>query len=462
LDVESPQGLRALRILNALLWQDPPADLGERVRALLEPWNASDETPQVVRRFAPTRWQDCLHLLLGLPASPERLHLLADLRRISLMVPIASGFRYHDTDQPLFAFLRALFARGLLSYEVFRPAAYLRPFRVMRDARWTADDHDLHALLETYQDRLVGEVAQLLNPENFFVILAYPRPLSGSRWLLAGADAHSRLQLGELVGTAGSYSPETLAQAIIRLARAEAVEPADGRERDELLASLSAFHQSTLKALFAVSAHSRRILCEALDWREALPLVQLVENLAQPPSEEPGSDLHDADALEVSMVRAVFARIDSALAEEVLAQLIRGKAGVEDVATLVSAIGGWNRANVLRGIKHNGHVSLKAYGLLPLTRGEDELVERYLELQRQTRIGQNFGRARRANFASALETAMVHLAQVGGYRDVAHLEWDIEARIVRQATGTDAVWTVGAYTPSGDPGGGAGSLAGDT
>lgn len=437
-------GLRLLRILNTCLWQDPPPDLGERVRAFLEPLKEFDERQRLVRRLSAARWQDFLHLLLGQPSSPQHLRLLADLHRMEYGISLS---RSYDTYEPLLGLLRTLFARDLLSYELFCHAVFLRPFfDFMRDGWWAKEDHALRKRVEAYQDRLVGEVAQHLSQENFSVLLAFERPLSGSHWLLAAARAHSNLQPEELVGTAGQYSPRTLAQAIIRLARAQAALPADEFVRAELVTSLRGFPQSTLKALFGVAAHARRILCEALGWREAIPLVELVESLAEPASGEHGADVPDSDGLDVSLVREVLAHVNAALAEEVLDLLVRGKAGVENVATLVCAVGCWNRASVLKGLKHNGLVSIKAYGLLPLTKGEDEVMERYLELQRQARIGQNFGMGRRASHAAAIETAMIHLAQVGGYRDAAHLEWEMEARIVGQATRTESAWTVGAYT----------------
>lgn len=445
LQAEQTQGLRLLRLLNLCIWQSPPRDLEERVKAFLQPGERLHD--KSIRGLAVARWVDCRQLLPCLPASDGLRELLVYLRPLHLLLPDprSLGFYYYIDEQPLYLLISTLFTYNLFSYKIFYHMAFLQHHHLMKDAWWKKGDEALYQQARTYQEILVGESAQNLSEENYLLLLAFERPLSGCSWLLAAAQAYDTLRPGKLIGAASEYSPDTLTQAIIRLARARDVEPTEPQARAELLARLRAFSRSTLKMLFGVAAHARRLLCEALDWQELLPLVDLVERLAEPVLGEDGTSSLDAE-LDIVPAQAVLARINSDLAEEALAILAQGKAGVENAATLLRALGGWNRASVLRGVKHNGHLSIKAYGLLPLREGEEEVMERYLELQRQVRIGRSFGPSRRANHAAALEIALAHLAQVGSYRDAAHLEWEVEARIVRQATAANSTWTVGTYT----------------
>lgn len=441
------QGLRALRILNACLVQTP-VDVVGHIRSFLKPFQESSRGRFSVKE----RVQDCFNLLIGLPDSPQLLDLLVELRPSNPWAPGSDWtYRAYDAAEPLRGLLRTLYAYDLWTYEAFRRIALLLPYRFMAEEFWQ-DETNLafRRRIASYQEQLVSEVAQDLSAKNFPVIYTFKRPLLGARWLLAAACAHSRLHLGELVGTGGDHSPETLEQAVIRLARAQESEPADEHERAELARSLRNFPETTLKSLFAVAVHARRVLCLALGWEKVLPLVDLVENLASLSFDEGSTDIPNSvsplsGVVDVAAVRGVLANVEDELAEEVLGLLARGKAGVENAATLVRAVGGWNRASVLKGLKRSGQVSIKAYGLLPLTRGEDEVVERYLELQRQAQLGQKFGPSRRATHAAAVEAAIANLAQTGGYRDAAHLKWEMEARIVQQSAGAGTIWTIGSY-----------------
>jgi hypothetical protein len=149
--------------------------------------------------------------------------------------------------------------------------------------------------------------------------------------------------------------------------------------------------------------------------------------------------------LDVAAVRGALARVPANLAQEMLAQLCKAKAGVENSAMLVRAVGGWNSAAVEQGLKRYGQVSIKAYGLLPLTRGEDETLERYLRLQKIARAGNAFILGRRATHAAAVQAALANLAQVAGYADAAHVEWAMEMKVVQGMALTGREWTAGEY-----------------
>ncbi|WP_343952454.1 DUF4132 domain-containing protein [Nonomuraea longicatena] len=108
---------------------------------------------------------------------------------------------------------------------------------------------------------------------------------------------------------------------------------------------------------------------------------------------------------------------------------------------LVSAVMGWNRAEVLKRVKHNALRGIAAFGMLPLA-PDETVLDRYLALRECAKKGAKLGPNRRHSHAAAVAVALDHLAQVAGVSEVSRLEWDCEARI---ATETPTVAEVGDY-----------------
>lgn len=108
---------------------------------------------------------------------------------------------------------------------------------------------------------------------------------------------------------------------------------------------------------------------------------------------------------------------------------------------LVSAVMGWNRAQVLKRVKHNALQGIAAFGMLPLA-PDETVLDRYLALRESAKKGTKFGPDRRHSHAAAIAVALDHLAQVAGVPEASRLEWDCEARI---ATETPMEAEVGAY-----------------
>gem|GEM_PF-623922 len=485
-------GLRLVSVLNAVIVEYAPPDILGRIAAhlrnLTEALSEKAKSIGCIGFTGHPMLQDCLNLLVGLKSSPELFGLLEELNPVP---PWHSGndwtclvhqgdvrvtntstqtwhsgndwtYLVHDAAEPFLGLLRNLSAYGALDYEIFQHIARLIPYTFMDDTAYMWERNSsviseaFSQQLEAYRQRLIAEVAPHLSEKNCHVILAYRGILRGASWLLLAARLHTARQLKDLVGVGGPDSPRTVEQAVIRIARAEDIEPASGEERQQLLAQLREFPQATLKALFGVATHARRLLCEALDWQEALPLVMLVEEFAArrfpsaPYGERISMDVPNSTdplsgVLDVVAVRGALECVPEAVAQEMLALLCKAKAGVENTAMLVRAAGGWNRAAVEQGLKRNGQVSIKAYGLLPLTRGEDEVLERYLRLQKIARVGNAFIPGRRATHAAAVQAALANLAQVAGYTDAAHLEWAMEMKVVQDMALTERMWTAGEY-----------------
>lgn len=105
------------------------------------------------------------------------------------------------------------------------------------------------------------------------------------------------------------------------------------------------------------------------------------------------------------------------------------EAGGADVARLlklvpndvVAAALGLRRGPVMTRVANDSPVGLTAYGMLPPADGET-VLDRWVALREVHRRGMEFAPERRRQHASALDVALEHLAQVGGYADAAALD----------------------------------------
>ncbi|GAA1394525.1 hypothetical protein GCM10009662_05030 [Catellatospora coxensis] len=105
------------------------------------------------------------------------------------------------------------------------------------------------------------------------------------------------------------------------------------------------------------------------------------------------------------------------------------EAGGADVARLlklvpndvVAAALGLRRGAIMTRVAKDSPVGLTAYGMLPPSDGET-VLDRWVALREVHRRGMEFSAERRRQHAVALDVALEHLAQVGGYADAAALD----------------------------------------
>jgi len=212
-------------------------------------------------------------------------------------------------------------------------------------------------------------------------------------------------------------------------------EPADPAERKAFIEELRAYPPASLKHLLPVAAHARGVLAEALGLTQALPLIREVLATAGVETKTLSwmSDVrHSTDptlgVLDVPAAQAAIAEAGTPLAREVLTLFRLAQTGAENAALLYEAVGGWNRPRVLEGLAKRNQTCVKAYGLLPLQRGDDELIERYTWLKQFTREARQWGAKRRATGEAAAEVALANLSQTAGRADLARLELLTAAR----------------------------------
>lgn len=108
---------------------------------------------------------------------------------------------------------------------------------------------------------------------------------------------------------------------------------------------------------------------------------------------------------------------------------------------LIEAIAGWNRTEITQLLAKRKQLAVKAYGLLPLERGHEEVLERYLFLQQFLKESKKFGAEKQANEQIAVQKALAYLAQIAGYPNAQHLE-SIEAHLNEKIAPETCHWSI--------------------
>lgn len=307
-----------------------------------------------------------------------------------------------------------------------------------------------------YCDRLGWETAQNLSKDNYN-ILTQIKGLCGSRYLLQAALQHSINKLGKLLypHQPGEYDyrlqakqiklRDRLAAAVIHLALASDTEPQLATERQALIAQLKTFPSATLKYLLPIAIHSQHILCEALGWQQALPLIESLNSITSRSNTSFNARrTKDLELMEVSALRSALEQAGEVLAGEVWTLWREAKVTTNSIALLIEAIAGWNRAEIENSLPKRKQLAVKAYGLLPLERGQDE-VQCYLFLKQFAQESKKFGSERQSSEQAAVQVALTYLAQTAGYHDITRLEWAMEARLIEEITPANCNWVIGDY-----------------
>jgi hypothetical protein len=94
---------------------------------------------------------------------------------------------------------------------------------------------------------------------------------------------------------------------------------------------------------------------------------------------------------------------------------------------------GWNTESIVDGINRDRQIAIKAFGLVPLTGGEDETLERYRVLKEIDRDAREYGPERILNTRAAVAAGLANLAQTAGFTGLMRMEWALEARLTGAA-----------------------------
>jgi len=112
-----------------------------------------------------------------------------------------------------------------------------------------------------------------------------------------------------------------------------------------------------------------------------------------------------------------------------LLEAYRNASQLTHTLTLFEAKLGFNTEQLQAAIAKHIQFPISVYGLVPLERGEEETLERYLLLKKTAKESTKYGAERQGNIRAAVQEGLTHLAKTAGYPDVARLEWAMESRL---------------------------------
>lgn len=488
-------------ILDTLLKSSPPSSIPQYVERRLtyilsHPFGNDDDkrtvswsTDPSMEHFEP-RESGCLRILLELPPSSDTLDLIEkivlgnldiqiDAALLDWSSPLVFVSAYYPYRLWISGLMQRLYEQDRLDYKLFAEAVRRSPYvleeltQCLRSGDFTywsgtgeyggrhrfSYSEEFMTTIAEFVEHLLDDVLSKAN-ETAYSTLKNVRNLSGPRWLLTAAALHRDFHLKKLVLCGSGSYPDYLYRkgidsVVIHLAQSPDMEPSLEDERARLIAELRTFPTQTLKYLLPVTPHGRGILLEALDWRAAESLIDILMQIAAQgyrrsghyyeAKDVPNSDDPESGMVDIHEVRKAVSEAGEELAHEVCELFRAARIGVEHTVMLVEAVAGWNRVEVEKGFQKRNQRAVKAYGLLPLQRGLDEAVERYTALKQFAKESRKFGPERQTNERAAVQSAMSNLAQVAGYQDVMRLEWDMEARLSSEVAPVGRTWEISDY-----------------
>ncbi len=327
-------------------------------------------------------------------------------------------------------FYQMLHRQGLLDYDAFcrsvRQLPYAAPGYLLEQSHDEATGFD--AVFRDWTRRLVWETCATLDqPSLGFLEAFWNWKLFGARWLLRACQHATATGLRP---TAEHYTgPE---RAIRWFAEIHSLEPEDDPEA--VVAQLRTSPPDVLEALLPFARAARPLVLRALGWDHAEPLLRAILRVGACEGDLETDIGNSADPTVGIVDRHEVAESLSTagpLARRLIAALQRAKTGPKNAITLVEAVGGWNAASLLKSLRRDSQIALKAYGLLPLQEPR-EVTERYLRLRQAERDCRKYGLERQANTKAAVQVGLANLAQTAGFADAARLEWAMEAQVSEQ------------------------------
>lgn len=410
---------------------------------------------------------DCLRLMIRLPTTPALLNLMKRLLLGEMnyeRVKIPERFKTPDKSTSYSTYslgvdfsylLMHLYQREELSYDLFRQAVMIlpdivAPYTRIHQRRQLENSIEGEVdVMDKYHLMLLDEIAADLSEKNYRPLLKSYKRLEDIKYLLLAAKSHAELGLGKLVVNSSYVLYDHVESAVIKMALTKPATPLTDAERNEVIEKLRQYPKTTLEKLLPVSVHNANLLVEALNWQPAGRLIkQLTSHLRVNEQSSITCDSNSPDSangvIDVAAVRAAFDAIDPLLLAKVLRLFTEARIGLEPLLMLYMALGGTNRAEIIKSFGKHSQNAIKAYGLLPI-QADETVLDRYTALKKSAKEGQKFGQQRRANHAAAVKSGLANLAQVAGYPDASRLEWAMETQLVEDVGADGRQWQVGEY-----------------
>jgi hypothetical protein len=418
----------------------------------------------------------CIDSLVQLPVSSEQLNLIERLLVGAVVPDHLLTYRENIAFLEYSGWARMvnhLFENSALTYDIFKrsiqraerlalclntgkPSVRQSHFQLPAQLRYAYWDQHLseacHNVIIEYAERLTWELAEDFSYQAR-MILRQLNCFRGSRYLLLVASYHQQYfaDLLNLQPSSQLAIPEILS-CLTHILRHIELEPLMDSARHILVEQLRRYPVATLKALIVYARDGQPLLADALNLPKALPLVTLIKHIS---SKTYTDDYGQADipntadptsgVINIAEVRDALEVAGESLARDVFELFRQSGEQVGNTLTLIEAIAGWNRTRVEKGLKSSSQIAIKAYGLLPLEKGDEEVLQRYLRLKQSAKDGKKFGQMRRASHAGAVQVAITNLAQLAGYTDAGRFEWAMEAKLAAEFAPAGRTWQVDDY-----------------
>jgi hypothetical protein len=319
----------------------------------------------------------------------------------------------------------------------------------------TIEEPETRLAIHQHMRQLFHEAMADLSQEDHRRVLQNVFTFKGWWLVVAAAKAHSILYPGKVISTSDIHSHETPQDAIAHVLRCTVIPHLDEQERAAFIAELSQLPRSSLECIFPAALQARYEILEVLGWQDASLFVDDIAAIVEVDRYSSNwlhrpRDLDNSPDSELGSIdyRSVKAHVELAgldRSREVF-KLFKDAKLAPNAIMLSEAIFGWNRAQIEKRILKRSQPAIKAYGYLPLERGIDEALERYLFLKQFAKESSKFGPQRQANERAAVQVALKALTQVAGFADLSRFEWDMEARIAGDVVPDGRQWELGEYT----------------
>lgn len=455
-----------------------PNDLLRRIEAgIVMCYTVFEKALQEVHSSPAIEAKKYFYLLNGMPDSPALFDVLERLLRGDPLAKYENGevVLSHKVGLPrelALLTLYRLYRVGRMNQALFTASMKNDSYLIYEITRVLSDDEEypnrhfrqygipaeFFAALKPYIDQMAEALATDIEADNVMLLKRFQN-LTGSKWLLQAADIYQRSVSGilEWFNKANHYDVRSgVDTLVIHLAQAQLSDLDTDEKRARFVELLKSYTPSTLKALLSVTKDSHEALLAALGWEDCLPLLDQMLTISQyralkrsnyymvndiPNSADPTSGL-----LDVPLARHVLAQAGEAHAREMMDLFRAANVGISNTIMLFEALAGWNVAKVRKSAEKRNQMAVKAYGLLPLECGEEEVLERYLFFKQYIKDSKKFGSERQANEQAAAEVGLGNLAQIAGYGDAERLEWNMESRLAVEVAPVGRQWQVEGYT----------------
>jgi len=314
--------------------------------------------------------------------------------------------------------------------------------------------------LSRIQSEVVWELAQdLSHPKHCRLLMRNSRYFRGSRYLtlavghivthhitelnIPDPDLNTfRYQYGELP----SYTPQDVVSLMVRTTADDITTP-EGRPnliqelRDVVEKSAIPDKTAPFKLLLPFARHFRDVLCELIGWDVAIPLINLMSSHTATSDDD--SDELSRYQISVEDIRRMIEPIPAPIRQELFSLLNEPDIDGYDMIYLVGVLMGMNRDDIQAKLPERDKSAIVAYGLLPLSEGE-QVLDRYLALNRLSYdVPKNRRASQRAMYLRVIRLALDYLAKQAGYADATQLEWAMQAQWSETIT---REWSVDIYT----------------